>query len=180
MRVVGVAVSILFVVLPGVGSGQTSKRVEIQAAVGPVLGDAGHHLSASIGFSPSPRVTVLFNVDHSDLYRERREYPDGGYSDAPGGTVTSGGAEVRLGLLPTGRVLPYVAVGIGAGAWRPRVTDEFLYPASHARYVSGGAGVIVPIGAHLRLFSDVRVMVGGAANDVLGVAPVRAGIAWRF
>ena len=33
---------------------------------------------------------------------------------------------------------------------------------------------------NLGLFADVRMMLGDEANELLAVAPLRAGLSWRF
>jgi hypothetical protein len=90
---------------------------------------------------------------------------------------------VRASLFGPDRIGPYVLAGMAAGVSRPNVNN--LWPTRAANEVRGpfaGGGIQVPLGNHVSLFADARVMlmVGTEADELLGVAPVRAGVTWRF
>ena len=72
--------------------------------------------------------------------------------------------------------------GFAAGASRPNVNEVFPTPVTNgARAVFGGGGLLVPFGQRLTAFADVRMLIGAEGNEgIVAVAPVRAGVAWRF
>src|SRR6188508_483754 len=118
-------------VTPGLASGQTSapapaasqtgpgprQRLSVEAAAGPTL-YGGHVLSATFGYSPAPRLELRLNVERDHLPFERSPFP-GGYSLTRGGTLTFVSGELRLAVLPAGRVSPFAVVGLGRGVSRP-------------------------------------------------------------
>jgi hypothetical protein len=48
------------------------------------------------------------------------------------------------------------------------------------RAIFFGGGIHLPLRQQLSLFADARMMVGAEAGELLAVAPLRAGLAWRF
>jgi len=180
MRVSCVA-AFLFVLLPSVGSTQSlPSSVSIQAAAGPTVTDKGHHVSAAVGFSPLSRVTVLLDVQRTHL-SSRITRQERGFSAFRGGTMTAVSGEVRVGLWPVQRVTPYVLAGLGAGVSRPNVNETFPDPVTNdARFMFFGGGVHVPLRERLSVFGDARMLVGAEAGELLAMAPVRVGLAWRF
>jgi hypothetical protein len=43
-----------------------------------------------------------------------------------------------------------------------------------------GGGIHVRLKERVSLFADGRMMIGAEAGELLAVAPIRAGVAWRF
>ena len=71
--------------------------------------------------------------------------------------------------------------GYAAGVSRPNVTPTFpIRVTNDVRAVFGGAGVRVALRAPLAFFADARLMLGEEANELLAVAPLRAGVSWSF
>jgi hypothetical protein len=72
--------------------------------------------------------------------------------------------------------------GFAAGVSRPNVNEIVPTPATNgARAVFGGGGFLVPLGQRLAAFGDVRMLIGAEGSEgIVAVAPVRAGVAWRF
>ncbi len=192
MRGMAVAVSLLFVLIPKVATSQTSaapaaapdtgregrERLSLQVAAGPTLTlvGGGNVLSAAFGYSPASRLELLVNV-------ERNHVPFQMYgSSTRGGTMTFVSGEVRLALLPTDRVAPFVMAGAGRGASRPNVNTAFPDRVTNdLRVLYIGGGVRVPLRRGFSLLADARCMLGLEGYDgVLGIWPVRAGVAWRF
>ena len=92
-----------------------------------------------------------------------------------------GTAELRVTLLGRNRITPYGLAGLGAGVSRPNVNEIFPEPRTNGvRAIFFGGGIHVPLRQQLSLFADARVMVGAEAGELLAVAPLRAGLAWRF
>lgn len=188
LRVLTVAALLFLVSTPLVVTGQTLDtarprldRFSLQVAAGPLLKSGGHTLSAAFGFSPISRVDFLVNIERNHLPFQRDTFSDG-YSLTRGGTLTTVSGEVRASVLPPHRVSPYGFAGIGGGMSRPTVNDAFPDPVENdLRVVYFGGGVRVPIRNGLTLFGDARVMLALEGQDgILGVWPVRAGVAWRF
>lgn len=181
MRGVCVVVLVL-VLLPGMAGAQSFDRpFSVQAAAGPTVVDAGHHVSAAIGFAPSSRVTFLLDVQRTQIssrVTRRENY----VSKFRGGTLTAVSGEVRVALWPADRVTPFVLAGIGVGVARPTVNADFPDPAENdARFVFFGGGVQVPLGTRFSVFGDARMLIGNEGRDgLLVMYPVRAGVAWRF
>jgi hypothetical protein len=174
-------VFLVSVLVPAAGSAQSfSPSVSIQAAAGPTLVDTGHNVSAAVGFSPTSRVTLLLDVQRTHL-SSRTSRNERGFSTFRGGTMAAVSGEVRVAPWPALRVTPYVLAGAGAGVSRPTVSERFPDGVTNdARFVFFGGGVHVPVRERLSLFGDARMLVGNEAGELLAMAPVRVGIAWRF
>jgi hypothetical protein len=187
LRALIVAALLLLVSTPLVVTGQGLNtqpeldRFSLQVAAGPLVQSGGHTLSAAFGFSPISRVDFLVNIERAHLPFQRRTFSDG-YSLTRGGTLTAASGEVRISVLPPHRISPYGLAGIGGGRSRPTVNDAFPDPVENdLRVVYFGGGVRIPIGGGFSAFSDARVMLALEGNDgILGIWPVRAGVAWRF
>lgn len=179
---------LVLVLMPGRASGQTSAtaqpgldRLSLQAGAGPLLQSGGHNVSAALGFSPLSRLDLLVSVERTHLPFERETFT-GGYSLTRGGTLTTVSGEVRVSFLPPHRVSPYGFAGLGRGVSRPTVNDEFPTPVENdAMVVYFGGGVRIPVRAGFSVFGDARAMLGLEGDDgIMGIWPVRAGLAWRF
>jgi len=159
-----------------------AQGVSVHAAGGPTLADPGYSLAAGFGFSPTPRITLMANVERAHLPSRRQEFP-GSISYFRGGTFTLGSAELRVSLFPRDRVSPYGLVGFAAGRSRPNVTDIFPTPVANAvRAPFAGGGVQVPLGDRLSLFADLRLalIVGTESDDLYALTPLRIGFSWQF
>jgi hypothetical protein len=195
MRRVAAAVSLLFVLIPNLVTGQTPvaaaassdtegerrQRLSLQVAAGPTLISAGNVLSAAFGYSPASRLELRVNVERAHLPFRLKRFTDG-YSATRGGTMTFVSGEVRLALLPADRVSPFAMAGIGGGVSRPTVNAQFPDPVRNdLRVLYFGGGVGVPLGRGFSLWGDARAILALESNDgVMAVWPVRAGVAWRF
>ena len=188
IRALTVAVMLFVMIIPRVVAGQTPDtarsgldRFTLQVGAGPLLQSGGHTVSAGFGFSPISRLDFVVNVERDHLPFQRETF-GGGESLTRGGTLTAVSGEVRASLLPPHRVSPYGFAGIGGGVSRPTVNDAFPTEVRNdLRMVYFGGGLRVPIRAGLSIFGDARVMLALEGNDgLLGVWPVRAGVAWRF
>lgn len=179
---------LLLFMSPRVGTAQTPDnaragldRFSLQVGAGPLLNSGGHTLSAAFGFSPISRVDLVVNVGREHLPFQRDTFSDG-LSITRGGTLTWLGGEVRASVFPPHRVSPYGFAGIGGGRSRPTVNDAFRDPVENdLRVVYFGGGVRVPIRSGFSVFGDARAMLALEGGDgLLGVWPLRAGVAWRF
>lgn len=178
MRVITGLVSLLLLACPPLASGQS---FGLQGSGGPTLVETGYSLAGGIGFLPSSRLTVLLDVERTHLSSQVRSDGRGGVSGFRGGTLTLVAAHLRVTPFGHDRVGPYGLAGFAAGVSRPNVTE--LFPdrvTNDVRAVFFGGGIHVPLGERISLFADGRMMVGTEAGELLAVAPLRTGIAWRF
>ena len=188
-RSLTVAPLLLLLLSPQVVTSQTPDtgraelgRFSLQVGAGPLLNSGGGHtLSAAFGFSPISRVDLVVNVERDHLPFQRDTFSDG-FSITRGGTLTWVSAEVRASVFAPHRVSPYGLAGIGGGVSRPTVNDAFPDPVENdLRVAYFGGGVRVPIRNGLSVFGDARAMLALEGGDgIMGVLPVRAGVAWRF
>src|SRR5688572_26343803 len=100
---------------PSTGAG---KRV-LEATAGSTT-QGGDVQSASVGFSPSPWVTLLVQGERFHLPTRHRTFPNGS-SITRGFTTLILGGEIRVGVPTSRRVSGYAALGIGGGAWESNV-----------------------------------------------------------
>jgi hypothetical protein len=146
--------------------------------------DPGFSLSAGIGLSPTPRVTFLLEVERTHRTNQLQVDARGNVFGFRGGTLTLAVPQMRVTLFPPDRIGPYGVLGFAAGVSRLNATE--LHPertSSDVRAVVFGAGIHVPLAERLSLFADGRVFMGAAESgegDLLGIVPIRAGLAWRF
>jgi hypothetical protein len=177
MRVIPILVCVLFAVCRGNAAGQS---LVLQAAAGPTIIDTGYSAAAGIGFFPTSRVAVLVDVERTHLSTRVRTHATGG-SIFRGGTLTLAAPQLRVTLFDRDRLGPYGVVGFAVGVSQPNVTRMFRDRITNsARAVFVGGGIHVPVQERLSVFADVRLMMGVEAGELLGVAPVRAGVAWYF
>jgi hypothetical protein len=164
-----------------VSSTTSAQSLVLQGSAGPTLIDSGYSLAAGIGFTPNSRVTILFNVERTHLSSRFSSDGRGGGSAFRGGTMTFAAGELRASLRARDRVSPYVLGGFGAGVSRPNVNETFPEPVTNnVRAFFFGGGIHVPLRERVSVFADVRMIVGAEAGELLAIAPVRAGVAWRF
>lgn len=169
-----------FAQTPGSASPELD-RFSIQAGAGPLLQSGGHNLSATLGFSPLSRLDLLVSVERLHLPFKRETFGDV-FSLTRGGTLTAVSGEIRVSLRPPHRVSPYGFAGFGGGVSRPTVNAEFPTAVENDLVVLYfGGGLRVPLAGGLSIFGDARAMMALETEDsVMGVWPVRAGVAWRF
>lgn len=188
MRVIPAVIALLSFVYPAVASGQS---FQVQGSAGGTVVDSGHNLSygfnpghslaAGIGFRPTPRLTLLVDVERIRRASQRRLDARGNEFGFRGGTLTMAEAQLRVALFGPERIGPYGIVGFAAGQSRLNVSESFPDAVSNdARAVIFGGGIHVPLRDRLSLFADGRMIIGTEANELLAVMPIRAGLAWRF
>ena len=153
----------------------------LYGSAGLTITDAGHSFAAGAGFSPTSRLSFVFSFERTHL-SSRTGHDGNVVSNFRGGTLLLGTGEVRFAPLGHGRVGPFALAGIAAGVSRPNVNDVFPDPVTNdVRAFFFGGGIEVPLGDRLRLFADARMTVGTEGYDgIVAVAPLRAGVAWRF
>jgi hypothetical protein len=171
--------------------GASGQSFQAQGAAGPNILDTGHNLSygfdpgfslsAGIGISPSPRVTFLIEVERTYRADQRQTDARGSVFGFRGGTTTLAVPQMRVMVFRPDRIGPYVVAGFAAGVSRLNVTET--HPdivTNDVRAIVFGGGIHVPIRSSISLFADGRFMFGGEANDIFGLSPIRAGLAWQF
>jgi hypothetical protein len=168
--------ALLLFITPAVAAAQDS-IVSVVASAGPTLYDRGRSISAGIAFNVVPELSMVATVqrDHLDARVTAQ-------STFRGGTLTTVSTEARYEPLARARVSPFGVLGMGIGISQPNVLDPRFDRAvtNRVRSVFAGAGVRIPIDESLSIVADVRWVLFGGDNDYGGVAPLRAGIAWRF
>ena len=180
MRVVSSFITVLMLCIPAIARAQT---FELSASAGPTITDPGYSLAAGIGFSPTSRLTFLVDVERTHLSTQVETDARGTISTFRGGHVTLGTAALRVSLFGRDRIGPYAIAGFGAGVSKPHVTATFPSRVTHdVRAPFIGGGVQLPVGDHFNIFADGRMMlvVGTDSDELIGVAPIRAGFSWRF
>ena len=177
MRVIPVLLSLLLA-SPSIAGAQS---LLLHGSAGPTLIDNGYSLAGGFGFSPTSHVAVLFDVERTHLSSRLRSDGRGGFAGFRGGTLTLGSTQLRITPLGRDRVGPYGLVGFAAGVSHPNVNELFPDPVTNdVRAIFFGGGIHVPLKERVSLFADGRMMIGAEAGELLAVAPIRAGVAWRF
>ena len=178
MRVIRSLVLVLLIATPRFASAQS---FVLQGSAGPTLIDSGYSLAAGIGFSPTSYLTVSFDLERTHLSSQLTSDGRGGFAGFRGGTLTLGSAQLRVTPFGHDRIGPYGLVGFAAGVSHPNVNEMFPDPVTNdVRAIFFGGGIHVPLQERLSLFADGRMMIGAEAGELLAVAPIRAGVAWRF
>ncbi len=178
MRLIPAVVTVLLLFSPAIARGQTFM---VHGAAGPTVTDPGYSLAAGVGFSPTSRLTIVFSAERTHLASQFRTYPEGFTAAFRGGTLTFAAGEMRFAILGRHRVGPYVLTGLAAGVSRPNVTRIFPTPVTNEVLASFfGGGVLVPLGDRLAVFADARMMLAVGKEELLGLVPIRGGIAWHF
>jgi len=178
MRVIPSLAFFLFIATPWIASAQS---FVLQGSAGPTLIDSGYSLAGGVGFSPTSHLTVLFDVERTNLSSRLRSDGRGGFAGFRGGTLTLGSAQLRVMPFGSDRIGLYGLVGFAAGVSHPNVNEMFPDPvANDVRAMFFGGGIHVPLKERVSLFADGRMMIGAEAGELLAVAPIRAGVAWSF
>jgi hypothetical protein len=178
VRLIWRILPLLVVLVPARASGQS---LAVHAGAGPTLADPGYSVAAGVGFLPNSRVAVQLGLERTHLSTRTRSDGRGGGSVFRGGTVTYGSAELNVSLFGRERVSPYVLAGFAGGISHPAVNESFPDRVTNeVRAVFFGGGIHVPLRDRLTVFADGRIMIGGEAGETLALAPIRAGVAWRF
>jgi hypothetical protein len=158
-----------------------SQAFVLQGSAGPTLVDGGYSLAAGIGVSPTTHVTVLVDVERTHLISRLRSDGRGGVAGFRGGTLTLAAAQLHVSLLGRGRAGPYGLAGFAAGVSRPNVNETFPDRVTNdVRAIVFGGGIRIPLDVRVDLFADGRMVIGEEAGELLAVAPIRVGVAWRF
>ena len=176
------AAALLCLGLPSLAVAQTAgvrsgdSRFSLQGSVGPTMIDGGHSLSAGLGYSPTPKLTLVLSAE-----RDHLNYRDDGFSKFRGGTMLFVGGEVRFEPLAGKAVSPFVTAGLGVGIGQPNVAPGFEERVTNSvRTQFVGGGVSVPLSQDVSVVAEARFMLVHERDSVAGLFPVRAGIAWRF
>ena len=178
MRVIPGLVVLILLTTPWIAGAQS---FVLHGSAGPTLIDSGYSLAGGVGFSPTSRLAVLFDVERTHLSSRLSSDGRGGFAGFRGGTLTLGSAQLRVTPFGHDRVGPYGLVGFAAGVSRPNVNEMFPDPVTNdVRALFFGGGIHVPLQERVSLFADGRMMIGAEAGELLAVAPIRAGIAFRF
>ncbi len=178
MRLVHGLVALLLLAYPGNASAQL---FELHGSAGPTLVDRGYSLAAGVGFSPASPIAFVFDVERTHLFSRVSSDGRGGTFGFRGGTFTLASVQLRVAPLGRDRVGPYGLAGFAAGESRPNVSD--LFPdrvTNDVRAFFFGGGIQMPLQSQVSLFADGRMMLGDERGELLAVAPIRAGVAWRF
>ena len=127
------------------------------------------------------RLTIALGFEQTHL-QSRTTREDDVVSTFRGGTLWLGTAELRLTPFGGERFGPFAVAGVAAGVSHPNVNDVFPNRVSNGvRAMFFGGGLNVPIAARVHLFTDARMVFGAEGDEgIVAVAPLRAGIAWRF
>jgi hypothetical protein len=178
MRVIRASLLCLMVATADVA---TAQSLELFGSAGPTMVDAGNSFAAGAGFSPHSRLTLVFTFDRTHI-NSRSTFDRGVFSNFRGGTLYLGAAELRVLPFRRDRIGPYGLGGLATGISRPNVNATFPNRVTNSAFaLIMGGGLHVPVGEQLSVFTDFRVMVGAEGNDgMVGVAPLRAGVSWRF
>ena len=181
MRALSLVCLLSFLVPAGVSAQSLASSVSVHGAAGPTMVDAGHHISAGVGYAVTPRVRLLVDFQRTHLASRLTRHERGGTAFR-GGTLTAATGEVRVALWPSDRVTPYGLAGAGAGISRPNANAIFGPAVTNpARFMFFGGGVEVPVQERLSVFGDVRLLTGVEGDHgLLAMMPVRFGLAWRF
>ena len=178
MRVIRSLAFFLFIATPWIASAQS---FVLQGSAGPTLIDSGYSLAGGIGVSPTSHLTVLFDLERTHLSSRLSSDGRGGFAGFRGGTLTLGSAQLRVTPFGRDRIGPYGLVGFAAGVSRPNVNEMFPDSVTNdVRAMFFGGGIHVPLKERVSLFADGRMMIGAEAGELLAVAPIRVGVAWRF
>jgi opacity protein-like surface antigen len=173
---------LLLLSIMGAPSVAEAQALAVHAAAGPTLVDAGYSFAAGVSYSPTSRLTLLFQYDHSHINSRTTGDGRGSVTNFRGGTLFLGSAELRVTPFRRDRIGPYGLAGLAAGLSRPNVNAVFPDRVNNrAGGLVLGGGMHFPVNDRFSAFADVRMIVGAeGVEGMFGVAPVRAGVAWAF
>ena len=176
------AVAVLSSVAPAGAAGQgTGTRVSVQGAVGTDINAGGDSQSVSIGFSLNERLDILIGAERFHWPTEVTRSDARDFSATRGGTTTFISGEVRFLLFTFNRLSPHVLTSAGYGNSRPNVNDIFPDRVTNgATLLFFGGGVRIALTERLSAFADTRFGIQAERDSIIGLAPVRGGVAWRF
>jgi hypothetical protein len=180
MRIIPAVMTVLALASPAVVNAQT---FSVHGSGGLTRPDAGHSLSAGVGFSPTSRLSFNIDFERTHIASRIRRDDRGTVSAFRGGTLSLATAELRVSVLGRDRVGPYALAGMAAGISRPNVTPIFQDRVTNeVRAPFFGGGIEVPLGDRVSLFGDVRMMlvVGKENDELFGVVPIRGGVSFNF
>ena len=174
---------LILLMLPASAGVVSAQSVGVHAAGGPTFGERGWSVAAGVDLSPTSYLGFVFNFERTHV--ESRLTREGGVTSRfRGATLTLGTAELRLTAFPSRRVRPFGLCGMGAGNARPNVDEIFPGGGTTGgvRAVFFGGGLHLAVRERLSVFTEVRMMLVGETEGegLLGIGPVRAGLAWRF
>jgi len=172
---------LLFLVLLTSPMAANAQSFALYGAAGPTLTDTGNSLAVGAGVSPASLLSFVVAFERTHL-ASRVTRNDNVVSSFRGGTLLLGTVELRFAPFGRDRFGPYGVAGFAAGVSHPNVNES--YPdrvTNQARGVFAGGGVDVPLGERISLFGDFRMMLAAeGVEGLIGVGPLRVGIAWRF
>jgi hypothetical protein len=173
-----ILIGLTLLISPGVAQAQS---FELFGSGGPTVTDAGNSFAVGAGFSPAPYLTLAFSFDRTHISSRTTRTPDS-VSSFRGGTLFLGTGEVRVSPFARHRVRPFGLVGFAAGISRPNVNEVFQDRITNpVRAMVVGGGIEVPLDEHFAIFADGRMLFGAEGTEgIVAVAPIRAGVAWRF
>ena len=172
------ACALLLLTIPAAAAAQTDtdKRISLHVSAGPTMVDAGNSLSAGVGFTPTPRLTLSATVQ-----RDHLNYRSNEFFSFRGGTVTTLAGDVRFNIAPGHRVSPYVFGGMGWGISRPNTAGQFTSRITNrAQTAFAGAGLEVAVAPRISIVGDARFVLVAERTDIGAMIPVRLGVAYRF
>jgi hypothetical protein len=171
-------VALALLASPAVAGAQS---FELSGSAGPTITDTGNSFAAGVGYSPTSRMTIVFNVERTHL-ASRTSREGAGVSSFRGGTLLLGTTELRVTPFGRDRFGPFVVVGLARGVSHPNVNQLFPHRVTNdVRGMFAGGGVRVPLSERLAVFAEARMMIGAEGNEgMVGVAPMRAGVTWQF
>lgn len=165
----------------GNGPGPFSVHVAAGATIPHADEGGGDVQSVAIGYSPTPKLTVMVGGWRVHRPTTLRRYSDGVESLTRGGTSQIVSGEVRFLFRSVEHVAPYAYTGGGVGVTHPDVNDDFPSHVANTAYtVFGGGGLSVPLGPRLSVSGDVGLFLLGESDIMRPILPVRVGLAWRF
>jgi hypothetical protein len=158
-----------------------ARSFELYGAGGPTVTDGGNSFAVGAGFSPMSHFTFAFSFDRTHI-ASRTTWNFDRASNFRGGTFYLGTAELRVAPFGHTRVRPFGLVGFAAGISRPNVNEIFQDRLTNpVRAIFIGGGLEVPLDERFAIFADGRMMYGAEGTEgLLAIAPIRAGVSWRF
>ena len=178
MRKTAILTCLILLITRGTAHAQS---FELYGSGGPTVTDAGNSFAVGAGFSPTSHFTFAFSFDRTHISSRTTEN-FGRVSNYRGGTFYLGTTELRVAPFGRTRVRPFGLVGFAAGVSRPNVNEMFQDRATNpVRAMFIGGGIEVPLDERFAIFADGRMLYGTEGTEgLLAIAPIRAGVSWRF